>query len=301
MNPEPAVMVSHKSPIATTAVRESVGAATFMSTMVGPTEAAASTVVESCPTVPVMMSPTVSFKPSPSPMSVKAMAAEAAPVTSAKMMSRMMTDPFVFAAESATLTTISTGSAMLGPAACEFTMRAFVPRPSVVAATRIAIVAFSRRLAHPHRAARSADGTLPRATFAAFRNLFVSPEISSTAAARPRSVISGAAISKSFTRTRTIVAPIGFPAVSTRFVATSITVVVSEIAPGFTSLVIQLIRTHFVRRRSPVDARRELQQSGCRDSAKKKKHVIPHDKNALRLTRCRYFQSRQLIRGSGQP
>jgi hypothetical protein len=281
MNPDPSMLVSRKSSIAAKAVPEFMSAPKLRPPMVGPTITAASSVAKSRPTVSAMMPPVASVKPSPSLVSVEIMAA--AEVTPAKMMPRLMTGPFVSVAASktgsATLATEVMATAMFGQACRELTARVLTPGPLMVAATRTSL-GFALHTMHPHPA-RSAIATLPGPPITAFCKVFAAPEISSTTAMYPRSALVRTAIGKLLPRTRAVVAPVSVISVATSLVP----VVVAQIAPGFTSLVIQLIRAHFVRRRTPFRPCRELRQTGCRDSAQKKQHIVPHDKTTLRLTR----------------
>jgi len=277
MNPEPAMMVSHKSPIAAKAMPEFVSAPKLMpaskpiSTMVRPTTA--SSVADSCPAMPAMMPAAASVKPCPSPV-------VAAPeVMPAEMVSRPVTRPFVSVAapktESAPLATEVMATAMFGPACRHTTARMLTPDPFMVAVTRISL-AFA--LHSPYPAARSARGTLSRPAITTLCNLFAASEISSTTTTGPRSVIGLTTIGKFLAWTPTFAASVGIVSVAIVSVATSLVPVVgAQIASDFTSLVIQLIRAQFVRRRAPFHARRELCQTGCRDSAQKKQHIVPHD------------------------
>jgi hypothetical protein len=231
--------------------------------------------------MPAVMPPAASVKPCPSPVVEIMTAAE---VTPAEMVSRPVTRPFVSVAapksESAPLVTEVLATAMFGPACRHVTARVLTAGPFMVAVTRTSL-AFA--LHTPHPAGRSAMGALSRLVSAAFCNVFAASEISSTTTTRPLSVMGRITIGKFLAWTPTVAAPVSivsFAIVSFAIVsgATSfVPVVVAQIASGFTSLVIQLIRAQFVRRRAPFHARRELCQTGCRDSAQKEQHIVPHD------------------------
>ncbi len=235
---------------------------------------AASSVAKSRPTVSAMMPPAASVKPSPRLASLEIMAA--AEVTPAKMMSRPVTGPFVSVAASQ--------NRIRDPRDRSDGDRDV--RPSVPRTHR----ASAHGPAHswsPPRGPRSVSRCIPRIRVPrdpwSPRSRGPRSPRSATSSPRPKSrrpprcargpSSAGPRSANSSRGRRLSSRQSASLSVATSFVP----VVVAQIASGFTSLVIQLIRAHFVRRRTPFRPCRELRQTGCRDSAQKKQHIVPHD------------------------
>jgi hypothetical protein len=98
------------------------------------------------------------------------------------------------------------------------------------------------------------------------------------AAACPRSVVGLIALREAVASPRTIIAPIGIVPIATVIVAVSAAkIAVVKVATVIPPLVRQLVCSHLVRLSPPFDVGCELHQTGGRNPAQEKQHIVSHN------------------------